>query len=168
MKSVLQFQGLWLVSLNTQAVNCLKVLWLQTFISSVYGLFWCLVCLVLFSNALTQMSHSGSFPVFLPTHSSHKVICSVCSCVVTHVRLFATPQTVATRLRILCLWDFPGKNTGVGCHFLIQGNFPTQGLKPSPESPASGSVLRLHKCTEQCFTTSTTWEAPVCIVSGPY
>ena len=24
-------------------------------------------------------------------------------------------------------WDFPGKKTGVGCHFLLQGNFPTQG-----------------------------------------
>ena len=25
-------------------------------------------------------------------------------------------------------WDFPGKNTGVGCHSLLQGIFPTQGL----------------------------------------
>ena len=24
--------------------------------------------------------------------------------------------------------DFPGKNTGVGCHALLQGIFPTQGL----------------------------------------
>ena len=24
-------------------------------------------------------------------------------------------------------WNFPGKNTGVGCHFLLQGIFPTQG-----------------------------------------
>ena len=24
-------------------------------------------------------------------------------------------------------WDFPGKNTGVGCNFLLQGIFPTQG-----------------------------------------
>ena len=24
--------------------------------------------------------------------------------------------------------DFPGKNTGVGCHFLLQEIFPTQGL----------------------------------------
>ena len=24
-------------------------------------------------------------------------------------------------LRPLCPWDFPGKNTGVGCHFLLQG-----------------------------------------------
>ena len=24
--------------------------------------------------------------------------------------------------RLLCPWDFPGKNTGVGCHFLLQGS----------------------------------------------
>ena len=29
--------------------------------------------------------------------------------------------------RLLCPWDFPGKNTGVGCHSLLQGIFPTQG-----------------------------------------
>ena len=32
----------------------------------------------------------------------------------------------------LCSQDFPGKNTGVGYHFLPQGIFPTQG----PESPS--------------------------------
>ena len=32
--------------------------------------------------------------------------------------------------RLLCLWDFPGKDTGVGCHFLLQGIFLTQGSKP--------------------------------------
>ena len=26
--------------------------------------------------------------------------------------------------------DFPGKNTGVDCHFLLQGIFWTQGLNP--------------------------------------
>ena len=26
--------------------------------------------------------------------------------------------------------DSPGKNTGVGCHALLQGIFPTQGLNP--------------------------------------
>ena len=30
--------------------------------------------------------------------------------------------------RLLCPWDFPGKNTGVGSHFLLQGIFPTEGL----------------------------------------
>ena len=32
--------------------------------------------------------------------------------------------------RFLCPWDFPGKDTGVGCHFLLQGIFPTQGSNP--------------------------------------
>ena len=31
---------------------------------------------------------------------------------------------------LLCPWDFPGKNTGVGCHFLLQDIFPTQGHNP--------------------------------------
>ena len=26
-------------------------------------------------------------------------------------------------LQLLCPWDFPGKNTGVGCHFILQGIF---------------------------------------------
>ena len=30
--------------------------------------------------------------------------------------------------RFFCLWDFPGKDTGVVFHFLLQGIFPTQGL----------------------------------------
>ena len=29
--------------------------------------------------------------------------------------------------RLLCPQDSPGKKTGVGCHFLLQGIFPTQG-----------------------------------------
>ena len=33
-------------------------------------------------------------------------------------------------IRLLWPWDFPGKNTGVGCHFLLQGIFPTQGSNP--------------------------------------
>ena len=33
--------------------------------------------------------------------------------------------------RLLCPWNFPSKNTGVGCHFLLQGIFQTQGSNPS-------------------------------------
>ena len=39
-----------------------------------------------------------------------------------------TPWTVA--YQALPPWDFPGKSTGVGCHFLLQEIFPTQGLNP--------------------------------------
>ena len=33
--------------------------------------------------------------------------------------------------RLLCPWDFPGKNTGAGYHFLLQGIFLTQGSNSS-------------------------------------
>ena len=32
--------------------------------------------------------------------------------------------------RLLCQWDSPAENTGVGCHFLFLGIFPTQGSNP--------------------------------------
>jgi len=32
--------------------------------------------------------------------------------------------------RLLCPWDFLDKNTGAGCHFLLQGIFLTQGSNP--------------------------------------
>ena len=32
--------------------------------------------------------------------------------------------------RFLYSWDFPGKNTGVGCHFLRQGIFLARGSNP--------------------------------------
>ena len=62
---------------------------------------------------LYQLSHKGSPSVFI--------------CLLRHsvVSDFATPGLQPTRL--LCPWDSPGKNTGVGCHFLLQGIFPTQG-----------------------------------------
>ena len=34
--------------------------------------------------------------------------------------------------RLLCPWDFLGKNAGVGCHALLQGILPTQGLITHP------------------------------------
>ena len=44
----------------------------------------------------------------------------------SHVGLFATPWTVAQG--VLCPWNSPDKNTGVDCHALLQGIFPTQEL----------------------------------------
>ena len=44
------------------------------------------------------------------------------------VRLFVTPWTVAQQA--LCPRNSPGKNMGVGCHFLLQEIFPTQGSNP--------------------------------------
>ena len=46
--------------------------------------------------------------------------------------------------------DCAGKNTGVGCHALLQGLFPPQGSNPRLLSLA---------WADRFFTTSTTWEA---------
>ena len=59
-------------------------------------------------------------------NTMHHIVKKVKS--LSRVQLFATPWTVAHQA--LCPWDSPGKNTGVGCHFLLQGIFPTQGSKP--------------------------------------
>ena len=42
-----------------------------------------------------------------------------------------------------CPWDSPGKNTGVGCHFLLQGIFPIQGSNPGL-SQCRQSLYHLH------------------------
>ena len=57
--------------------------------------------------------------------------------------------------RLCCPWDSPGKNTGVGCHFLLQGIFPTQGLDPGiePTSPAwQVDSLSLSHLGSLCWT----------------
>ena len=55
----------------------------------------------------------------------------------SHLGLFVTPSTVAHRL--LRPWDFPSKNTGVGCRFLLQEIFPTQ--RSNPGLPHCGQTL---------------------------
>ena len=47
--------------------------------------------------------------------------------------------------RLLFSWNFSSKNSRVGCHFQLQGIFPTQGWNPSLfKSPAlAGSSLPL-------------------------
>ena len=46
----------------------------------------------------------------------------------SHIHLFVTYEQQPAR--IPCPWGFSGKNTGVGCHFLLQEIFPTEGSNP--------------------------------------
>ena len=62
--------------------------------------------------------------VYFIIFTKEKCVC-VCTLVLSHVHLFETPWTLAHQL--LYWWNFPGKNTGVGCHSLLQGIFWTQG-----------------------------------------
>ena len=61
-----------------------------------------------------------------------------------HVRLFVTPRTVAHGL--LCPWDFPGKNTGVGQPFPPPGDLPDPGIEP--ESPVALALTGGFSTTE--------------------
>ena len=60
-------------------------------------------------------------------------------------------------------WDFPGKSTGVGCHFLLQRIFPTQGSNLGllhcrkmlyclnhKGSPAAAAAKLLQSCPTLC------------------
>ena len=40
-----------------------------------------------------------------------------------------------------CPWDVPGKNTGVGCHFLFGGNLPDPGIEPMSPALQADSLL---------------------------
>ena len=53
---------------------------------------------------------------------------------VSHVQLFAAPWTIACQAPLSM--DFPGKNTGVGGLFLLQGGLPNPGVESA--SPAGG------------------------------
>ena len=53
-------------------------------------------------------------------------------------------------IRLLCWWDFPGKNTEVGCHALFQGIFLIQGSNPR--------ILRHLHCRQILYCWAT-WEA---------
>ena len=55
----------------------------------------------------------------------------VCVCMHTHACSVMSNSLRPHGLqpaRLLCPWNFPGKHTGVGCHFPLRGIFPTQGL----------------------------------------
>ena len=79
--------------------------------------------------AVTAVCSVNPFPSnlvqkFLKTLLSHESALCVCA-----LHRFATAWSVARQL--LCPWDSPGGNTGVGCHALLQGIFPIRGWNPS-------------------------------------
>ena len=79
-------------------------------------------------NIYTNITIYFPFPVFFYVHA-----CSVYSVV------FHSSRPHGLQLaRLHCPWDSPGKNTGVGCHALLQRIFPTQGQNPC--------LLRLLHC----------------------
>ena len=69
------------------------------------------------------------------------VACPILVATCMHAQLLQLCPTLCNPMncgpQVLCPRDSPGKNTGVDCHTLLQGIFPTQGLNSwLPVSPA--------------------------------
>ena len=62
---------------------------------------------------------------------------------------FVTLWTVTPQL--LCPWDSPGKDTGVGCPFLSQGSFPNPGMEASSPQLLMRSLPLSHQGTVSRF-----------------
>ena len=70
---------------------------------------------------------------YFPEWNIHQRVYTVC----VHVYMVVSVMSSSLQpyglkpARLLCPWGFPGKNTAVGCHTLLQGIFPTQRLNLS-------------------------------------
>ena len=79
---------------------------------------WCL------SRRMVSNTCAGGEKTFMPSIQTppHSTVC-----VLSHSAVFDSLRSHGLKSsRLLSPWDVSGKNTGVGCHFLLQGIFPTQ------------------------------------------
>ena len=63
-------------------------------------------------------------------------VCVSCSVMSHSLQLHGLKLT-----RLLCPWNFPGKNIGEGCHSLLQGIFPTPGIETRSSTLQADSLL---------------------------
>ena len=110
------------------------------------GLMLCCYHLNIHNNFLTKDPHFHCTPgsvnyIASPVHSLPgetvqegswllRVTHLVCYKVVVTVTQSCPTLCDSVDRRLLCPWNSPGKNTGVGCQFLLQGLSPIQGSNP--------------------------------------
>ena len=84
------------------------------------------------------MEHLIWSPSFL-----YKIAC-MHVCLAASVVFDSLPRCGLQPTGLLRLWDFPGKQTGLGCHAFLQGAFLTQGELMSPAVPTLWADLLPH------------------------
>ena len=113
MGSLSLFQRIFLTQeLNRGLLHCRQILY-QT------------ISFIRFMGALMHSFGHGIYSMWLfrahlQCYDDNSYICCCC-CLIAQSRHGLQPA------RFLCPRDFPGKNTEVGCHFLLHGIIPTQG-----------------------------------------
>ena len=68
---------------------------------------------------ITNHYRNGKLKTIMTYHLTP--ICYCCCLIAKSCLTLSLPNGLQP-VRILCRWDFPGKNTGMGCHFLLQGS----------------------------------------------
>ena len=64
----------------------------------------------------------------IPICDHYCVFVGVCVCIHMSSRIWLLATSWIQPVWLLCSWTSPSKNTGEGCHSLLQGIYPTQGL----------------------------------------
>ena len=80
---------------------------------------------MLLSQTALLICWMKNLKAFEGQHTNLLLIKPFCACIYVCSVMSGSLPT-----RLLCPRDFPGKNIGMGCHFLFQGIFLTQGLNP--------------------------------------
>ena len=102
-------------------------------------------CPSMTSAEFLSLSTTGVWGCMLPNHRGRLVIMEcLASSLALHTRCLLDMDVCVCSVesyswqphglystRFLCPWDSPGENTGVGCHTLLQGIFPTKWLNSS-------------------------------------
>ena len=119
-----------------------------------YALRWSYVFIFCFVNVIYHIDWFADVePSLYPWNKSHSIMVLLLLLFSSSVMSNSLRPYGLQASRLLCPWNFPGKNMGAGCHFLLQGIFSTQG-----------SNLRLSCifCVGRWILYHwTTWEAPL-------
>ena len=112
------------------------------------------------------------FHIFLESNYLLLISALLCSCSVSKLCPTLSHHTYCNLPGSSVHGIFPGKDAGMGCHFLLQGNLPDPGIEPmSPLSPAlagrflttepSGKpTLIVTAALLTLFTITRTWKQP--------
>ena len=84
---------------------------------------WLRICLATAGDMASMPVQGSKIPQAaeqLGPHTTHHCCCCCCCCCVASVVSNSAQPHRWQPTRLPCPWDSPGKNTGVGCHFLLQ------------------------------------------------
>ena len=121
--------------INLEMKFSIEIVPLKLSLSTVFSQPWALLEILLFFKNFVPAHYKGIFFSILLC----KLSCSVMS--------NSLQSHGLQPARFLCPWDFPGNNTRMGCHFLLQGIFLTQGLIPHPLHLCIGRQILYHSAT---------------------